>query len=658
VKSPLSTCSRFATFLTALSSTWVSLLQAWTLKTSRTSKYSRWAIEVILLTRYRSSIQGEERHEASRRQGPSSSDNGDFDPVVGGRDSGSTAESLKRILTTDGEGSLFNAVKHRKTNVSTADWTALIQRILVLERQLAASYVNGDDTSVAGKASVADLKSDLDVIPENGFDDSGDQPQIIPQLIERSWSDFMNKDAKDYNEYAMEILPEEPEYYHAKKFVAKGDRKHGKNRATAQGVDHKAEHKIPKSPEGQRPVPARIRINSTAILKTLKTYDDNIDDTASAVFLRPFKCLVHYDLQIREFVRGLERLIVDQELNTHPPDVESAHPFAQPSDKEIQQETLQHMRCLIDFMDRYLKPTVSHIAESTEGKISFMDLWYLFKPGDNIYMPLNVQDGSLSAEAMGATPETFQGRYNQLWRVTGVSGGRPNISAAQDRNANLKPNPFKVDCYYIDFHGRFFRPVVHTFEIIHFKGQREIGSLEFFPVRFMSPEQQAMRSRMDQGKMIFESISHSFTHFFYSGPMLMVHPCGCPMENGPVIQEQVESEVIVDFKMAFNKHPSWKPEREPWKDPVIQRSELRETFPVHCWADSKRTKLARDDYDQVYNDYFIDRERSIVFRHNEAIFAPIPSGWISNEKMVPDGDMMLLPGRVFAFVLRTRSFGE
>lgn len=544
------------------------------------------------------------------------------------------------------------------------------QRILALERQLASSSNNEDDASMAGRLTGADAKSDSGVVFENGIKDCADQQQIIPRLCERTWSDFMNKHTDENNEYALEVLVGEPEYYHQKKTVAKPDKKHEKSRGAAAIIDSKNDPKPSERSNGQRPIPNRIRINSTPILKTLKNLDEQIDATASMVMMRPFKFLVHYDLQIKDSIRVLEHQLLGPETNTTPVDSENATSFEPLSmmhevsilskEKEIRQETLQHMRCLADFMDRYIRPTVSRLEDNSNGKIHFMDLWYIFKPGDDIHMPLRVQDTSVTVDAIGTTPETFQSRYNQLWRVTGTSGGRPNISAAQSRNASLKSNPFRVDCYYIDFHGRYFRPTVHTFEIMPFKGERDISSLDFYPARYMemAQEQQTYKGKLEKGKVVFDAMARSFTHFFYSGPTLMVHPCGCRLQDGPTIQEHIESEVIVDFKMALRKHPSWQPLREPWKDPVIERRELQETFSVQYWTDHGRTKLKSTEYDQVYNDYFIDRERAVIFKNNEQIFAPIPSGWLSNESMVPEKDILLLPGRVFAFVLRTRTFGK
>lgn len=551
-------------------------------------------------------------------------------------------------------------MKHRTTSSSLSEFSELKQRILAFERQLAALRHNDDASSVAGKYTAADNKPDLDVISENGFTESAAQLQIIPESCEKTWPEFMNKYAGESKEYAIEVLPEEPDYYHPKKEATKPDRKHGRSRAAVAISGSKAEAKHPVPLNGRRSVPSRIRINSTLILKNLKNLHEHIDPSTSLVMMRPFKFLVHYEAQIRESVRALEQQLDSTDANASSDAFSSPHESPISNGKEVLQETIEHMRCLTDFMDRDIRPTLTYLENTSNGKIHFYDLWYIFKPGVDIHMPLRVQDTSVTVDALETTPETFQGRYNQVWRVTGTSGGRPNLSAAQNRSTILRSNPFRVDMYYIDFHGRYFRPTVHTFEIMPFKGERDINSLEFYPERYMakSQQQETLNAHLEKGKVIFDTMARSFTHFFYQGPTVMVHPCGCKIEDGPIIQEYIESEVIVDFKMTLRKYPLWRPPREPWKDPVIERKELQETFPVQYWTDHRKTKLESTEYDQVYNDYFIDRERALNFQNAEQIFAPIPSGWLSNESMVPDQDISLYPGRVFCFILRTRTFGK
>ncbi|KEF52805.1 uncharacterized protein A1O9_11222 [Exophiala aquamarina CBS 119918] len=257
------------------------------------------------------------------------------------------------------------------------------------------------------------------------------------------------------------------------KIATKPDRRHGKSRGAVSAANGKSEPKHSERPSGQHSIPSRIRINSIPILKTLKSLDEHIDASASMVMMRPFKFLVYYDLQIKESIRLLEQQVMPPETNMLPVGSENgsfleSRPVRYDesfltAEREVRQGTLEHMRCLIIFMDRYIRPTLCRLEDKSNTKIQFLDLWYIFNPGDDIHMPLRVQDTSVTVDAIATTPETFQSRYNQLWRVTGTSGGRPNLSTAQSRNISLRSNPFRVDCYYIDFHDRYFRPTVHTF---------------------------------------------------------------------------------------------------------------------------------------------------------------------------------------------------
>lgn len=531
--------------------------------------------------------------------------------------------------------------------------------LAAIEKRLTATSNPEDEGSLARKLSAtADGRPELQVNFEIDIKHSVAEQRTTAEMCERTWTGFTNKFVDEEIEPALEILCEDPDYS-PRRTTAKADRKRDNPReATFAG---RKDGKKSATPTTYRTMPNRIRVNSMPILKFLTQLDDHIDTTAPWVILRPFKLLVHHDEQIRDSIQFLEHQVsLDLESTAATSDGIDYERSATSTDRENRKQTLEHMRVLVSFLDEYIRPTLLQLHGSANVKVHFADLWHLFKPGDDIYMPLKIQDTSVGTDTMGTTPETFQSRYNQVWRVTNTSGGRLNIYSAQSRSASMKPNNFKVDCYYIDFHGRYFRPTVHTFEITPFKDGCNITSLEFYPSRFLrkGPLQQSLDGNLEKGKIVFDAMAHSYTHFFYSGPSLMVHPCGCALTDGPVIQEHIESEVIVDGKMTLRQHPTWAPKREPWKEPVAQPGEVNERFPIRYWGDRAKTKMKRSELDQVYNDYTIDRERAFAFLNTEHIFAPIPSGWLENSTMVPPNDIKLLPSRVFAFVLRTRTFGK
>ena len=543
------------------------------------------------------------------------------------------------------------------------------KKIGLLENQLAMSSVDDEVTGAVPDALRAVPLPTSQVEFGVGVDESLSLPHVVPQLCQRSWSDFMNKHVESEFEYAVEILMGDPALPSSAKDPVNPAPAPGKGRklnVTLKGALHSA---ISADGSGSAGVPERIRINSAEILQALADIDRNIDPTTPIVMLRPFKFLIHYEDKIRAAMQKAELEIKGSSGESHGLDSSSeqvgtessssAQNSSSSSTVDNQGSTFQHLQCLVDFVDRFIKPTTDRLQDVSEAKVTFQNLWYIFNPGDDIFMPLRLPQGRTSFDAAKTIPEVFQGRYNMMWRVISTAGGRPNLAASQSRTASLKkPNIFKVRCYYIDFDGRYFLPTIHTFSILPFKGEREITSLEFFPTRYLKTAKEQIADHFDKGKMIFDDIAASFSHYYYTGPTLTSQPCGCPLQSEHRHQEHVESEVIVDLRTALIRNPSWRPKATLWKMLAAERREVEGTCRVRFWKDAERSKPHSFERDHVYDDYHIDRERAVAFKQRETIFNPIPSSWLCNESMVPKKDVILLPGRVFAFVLRTRSFGK
>lgn len=527
-------------------------------------------------------------------------------------------------------------------------------RLTHLESQLTVS--TNDDENVKGvrvgilQDDSAEAGDPATVVITNGVrSEQFVSANIIPEITERTWQEFMNKNADDDTDFAIEVMKGEPSYYTLAKNTDKLDKIEAqvtKSKETNLVTDtlKRALHTSTSPSENQIRVPDRIRINSQFILKTLSEIDRYLEASGPVVIFRPYKSLLHNWNRIKVAVASFQTQL--QRLN------------AESEEAEVIETTLQHMLCLVNFMDIYVNPTVERLKDDSARKVAFRDLWYLFPPGENIFMPLKRLRGSTFRDAMDATPETFLRRYNMLWRVTGSGGGRPNLNKSHGHEDTLKPDPFKINCYYVDFDGKFFLPTVHTFALLPFVGEREITSLDFYPVRFMKGGQEKLLDHTELGKETFRTIATGFTHFYYSGLTMVTQPCGCPLQEEPMHQEYIESEVIVDFKAALLRNPSWRPKPTFWKPPPREEGEVQERCPVRYWKDKAHKHLEHREHDYIYDDYYIDRELALVFRSNEQIFSPIPSGWASNAEMVPQKDVGLLAGRAFAFVLRTRSFGE
>ena len=493
--------------------------------------------------------------------------------------------------------------------------------------------------------------------------------QIKPQLRERTWMEFICKAPTEDLEYAIDVLIEEPPYEDFK------STSNPKNKTRADKRNIELEHGVRKqgSPNstiyGATTVSDRIRINSPLILRALTDIDASLEQTTPMVMLRPFKFLVHHQEQIRDLHRRSTTENVKLASSSEPDEITTTlsteaslkvshynHDASPPQEPS----SVEHLQCLINFIDIYLKPVLQRFSKDVDDQICFRDLWYIFAPGENVYFPLKHPRGPLAVNILGSTaPEIFQSRYEITWRACGTGGGRPRPVTGQNRSQDFETEPFWVNLYYIDFDGRFFCPIIHKFCIPPFTGTRTITSLDFYPVRFQPDFQKIIQDHIEKGWEVYKSITEVHTHAYYAGPTLTAQPCGCSIKTDPPKSEYVESEVIMDFRTTLRANPSWRPATMSFKPPPIDpdRPDLLNPNPARSWITTK-SAVPRVLADYIYDDYQIDEERAEIFRKQESIFSPISTGMVTNQELVSAKNMMILAGRVFGYVLKTRTFGR
>ncbi|MCJ1385308.1 hypothetical protein MMC17_008430 [Xylographa soralifera] len=227
-------------------------------------------------------------------------------------------EAVERATTTEEEEPSFGAVRTQRTQRTTPLITSnyikqsiseMKAKILTLEKQLTCASMNEELSGVMGNISAADPTRVVNVLLEDTVKDGLHHQEIIPQHVERSWSDFMNKQVGEKNEYAIEVLVEDPRYHYSKKETERIDRRKGKNRGLKLESKIRADLVKPEAGDEGLPTPDRIRINSHWILNRLVDLDRKIDTSGPMVMLRPFKFLVCYEDQIRDSVRVLGKVV-------------------------------------------------------------------------------------------------------------------------------------------------------------------------------------------------------------------------------------------------------------------------------------------------------------------------------------------------------------
>ena len=177
----------------------------------------------------------------------------------------------------DEDGSVSENLRSRRESSASANnvqqlLTELQRRILVLERQVATASTNGHQGGTSENMSHKGSVNGPSVTFENdGMNETDDLP-VIPRLVERSWSEFVNKCITDGCEHAIEVLVGEPVYRSSTKGLVKSYNKRGKERFWQPEAHQNQDPATSSSAPGFVSVPERIRINSPRILNALAAH--------------------------------------------------------------------------------------------------------------------------------------------------------------------------------------------------------------------------------------------------------------------------------------------------------------------------------------------------------------------------------------------------
>jgi hypothetical protein len=326
------------------------------------------------------------------------------------------------------------------------------------------------------------------------------------------------------------------------------------------------------------------------------------------------------------------------------------------------EEAVNDLRCLIDFIDSYLKKVQGEFDRCERQKVRFPELWHLLKPDQLLYV-------------------NEKNCPQHIWRAVQVTGGRPylspfvpQLSAPPDARApvpagppapsepKLNPipagydtvSPFVLDCEYIDYSGVRFGPIFRKFFIDPFDDEMDIKDLSVVPYAYAKKvglvNEEELRKR---GEKFLEFTEPQ--HRYYSGKTLIRTPWGTPLvqtpEDGyyrpgpsiPVSEETVESEVMVDFDRTFNSNPKWMPPLGV--DIVFEMMDSRE-----CREPEYEDNSEDIDYDVKWDQQIRNDIMALINLQSSKYF--------SKEDVPTGNDLLLLPSRVYAFILRSRKWGK
>jgi hypothetical protein len=378
-----------------------------------------------------------------------------------------------------------------------------------------------------------------------------------------------------------------------------------------------------------------VRIQSQTVLKTLAEVTGYNWGTEPHTFMRPFGYLIHIHPQIKDKLKALEAAAAERE-------------------DEDDRDAVEHLQCYVSFVEEHLMPLVDQFADANHSnpkRIRYEDLWYLFKPGDLIYMPRSTIEKLLRQRGnKEALPENAI--YQTIWRLVIFWPHEGDLelpmlgSSSSDWEAKTK-------LYFVDYDGSAYRPVSLNVTMDHFDGEKDIRTLDVFPIRFMSDSETMTEKSREWGEKFTQCIAQR--HVSYKAWTLLNEPLGWRYglsSNGrPVTSpEFIDGDVIIDFQEAFNAHPPWKYSygltlATLFSDVLT----TRDKFPILLWSDPTRSKLVSEWINVVVSDDDIDFLEAKDFEKKH------PYGQNGVDKPPPD-DLVLLPRRLLGYGLRERKF--
>ncbi|KAH6641218.1 hypothetical protein F5144DRAFT_642131 [Chaetomium tenue] len=355
--------------------------------------------------------------------------------------------------------------------------------------------------------------------------------------------------------------------------------------------------------------------------------------------LRPYKMLSFLETGIRKRIADLHqarRVIWDAHEDEYmalyqrnPVEDGEGVDYQQESKMTLEQLTahILDLRCLERVMDVFSRPEFCD-PKHMPSHVPFNNLWFLFPVGSLIY----VRDPNIP---------------QNIWRVIQRTGGR---------KYRMRPDhvplgeyehlfsDFVIDSYHLDYDGIRYRPTFHQFKISSFDGAQLMSSLPVLPFRYVEyVDERVNRDDLLERARQFKSMTR-IRHQSYSGRSYDRTPSGKRLSDLEVgsrknvtrYSERIDSEVVVDFERALQDIPSWIPGGEDFKPYQM---------------DTKEHDLIYVDQDEMWDsrftEDFMEAETKKWKKWEEEALLSGPT---------EEEDLLLLPDRVFAFVLRTRSW--
>ncbi|OCL12019.1 P-loop containing nucleoside triphosphate hydrolase protein, partial [Glonium stellatum] len=331
---------------------------------------------------------------------------------------------------------------------------------------------------------------------------------------------------------------------------------------------------------------------------------------------------------------------------------------------------------------------IESLNTGSVSKIDFENLWMLFDSGDTIYSRFQ-EGGQVLQNDEDETHTTKRRFVPQAYRILATAGGIPlkktlarkakklntdlsdepspgllkypdgmdNAELARIPGKEAVPthrkmksmySPLYVYCFYIDFDGSKYGTVTEIFYFKPYDEKADITSLDAYPVRFLKSKEPAVDALLERGRKFIDVTAVS--HMSYEG-----------LTVGET-KEEINSAIIVDFKLAFQEPdadiPKFSPLNVFWHS--IKETQVVEFFGSFCGAPS--CFLPGCLSDRYAGQQKKQREKTeskirLLLEEQEIERSDQNEGFTKLKQYMEENDLIaLLPGVVPGFALRNRKW--
>lgn len=311
-------------------------------------------------------------------------------------------------------------------------------------------------------------------------------------------------------------------------------------------------------------------------------------------------------------------------------------------------------------------------------KVRYSDLWYLFRQGElligghnaptsdspdstlNLSEDIERSDSDSNAPSAAGTQLWrfyYCGNDNLEWQIDDLAD-KPSGKVYQRKRVEDKLERLSIlNTYYIDFNGEAFEPVARGKVVGFYEGEKDVTRLPVYPIRFVKGFEQILQRLKARGAKFQNLVSQSHPTMSYMGLTLTHDPLGKRTSH----PEYIDSDVVVDFREAYQANPEWKPKFFMLNYTTPAHS-TNDDFGIIEWTDRGRSKQSGKKHEMVIHPDGID-ERSLADLSESGGFLRVADGAMledssfqaARQDLSPE-DLALLPPRMFVYSLRNRKF--